>query len=338
MSVSISGEGSVTGIDQGLNVVGVVTASQVNVGSAVTIHTGGFQVGFTSIHSTGTIVAAGSTSAPSITPTGDSNTGIFFPSADTIAFAEGGVEALRIKNNGYVGIGTDNPGYDLHVGGRTNSSSSTITLHSTNSNGYGTFQFYNNIGNVAYLWQNGSGQSAYGGANSLNLANYYGTISFAADSSGSWTERMKIDTSGRVTTPYQPMFSAATFSSNGSTLQTNVVAWRWATIYLDVGSNFNNTTGVYTCPVAGKYLINFNFNRRASPDNWTGLYILKNNATIANSWFPPGPTANYSYAPTTANVVIDCAASDTLAFCYHNLYSAPSTANDGNFGSIILIG
>ena len=34
MSVSISGEGSVTGIDQGLNIVGVVTATQVKVGSA----------------------------------------------------------------------------------------------------------------------------------------------------------------------------------------------------------------------------------------------------------------------------------------------------------------
>jgi hypothetical protein len=117
MSVSISGEGSVTGIDQGLNVVGVVTASQVNVGSAVTIHTGGFQVGFTSIHSTGTIVAAGSTSAPSMAPTGDSNTGIFFPSADTIAFAEGGVEALRIDSSSNIGIRTVAPLSPLHING-----------------------------------------------------------------------------------------------------------------------------------------------------------------------------------------------------------------------------
>jgi len=47
-----------------------------------------------------TTVAAGSTAAPSITPTGDSNTGIFFPSADTIAIAEGGSEALRIDSSG----------------------------------------------------------------------------------------------------------------------------------------------------------------------------------------------------------------------------------------------
>jgi hypothetical protein len=47
-----------------------------------------------------TTVSAGSTSAPSISPSGDNNTGIFFPSPDTIAFGEGGAEALRITSTG----------------------------------------------------------------------------------------------------------------------------------------------------------------------------------------------------------------------------------------------
>jgi len=45
------------------------------------------------------VVGAGSAAAPSISPTGDSNTGIYFPAADTIAFAEGGVETLRLDAN-----------------------------------------------------------------------------------------------------------------------------------------------------------------------------------------------------------------------------------------------
>jgi len=46
--------------------------------------------------------AAGTVSAPAITTTGDTNTGIFFPAADTIAFAEGGAEALRINSDAQV--------------------------------------------------------------------------------------------------------------------------------------------------------------------------------------------------------------------------------------------
>ena len=48
---------------------------------------------------------AGTVSLPAITTTGDVNTGIFFPAADTIAFAEGGAEAMRIDSSGNLSIG-----------------------------------------------------------------------------------------------------------------------------------------------------------------------------------------------------------------------------------------
>jgi hypothetical protein len=59
----------------------------------------------TTLITTGTGTAA----TPAIVPTGDTNTGVFFPAADTIAFAEGGAEAMRIDSSGNVGIGTNNP-------------------------------------------------------------------------------------------------------------------------------------------------------------------------------------------------------------------------------------
>jgi hypothetical protein len=56
---------------------------------------------FTTLEATGvTTLQAGTVSAPAITTTGDTNTGIFFPAADTIAFTEGGVESGRFTSTG----------------------------------------------------------------------------------------------------------------------------------------------------------------------------------------------------------------------------------------------
>jgi hypothetical protein len=93
-NVSIAGTltyEDVTNVDS----IGIVTAR-----TGVRIDAGGIVVvGVTT-------VAAGTTSAPSISPTGDSDTGIFFPSADTIAFGEGGAEAARFDSDGRLLIDT----------------------------------------------------------------------------------------------------------------------------------------------------------------------------------------------------------------------------------------
>jgi hypothetical protein len=47
-----------------------------------------------------TVFPAGSASTPSITTTGDTNTGIYFPAADTIGFACGGTEDFRVDGDG----------------------------------------------------------------------------------------------------------------------------------------------------------------------------------------------------------------------------------------------
>lgn len=61
------------------------------------------------------VVAAGTSAAPALTTTGDLNTGMFFPAADTIALTEGGTEVLRITSGSSVGIGTISPTAKLHV-------------------------------------------------------------------------------------------------------------------------------------------------------------------------------------------------------------------------------
>jgi hypothetical protein len=100
------------------------TPSSANLATAVTDETGSGSLVFATsptiaspTFTSQATFAAGTEAAPSVTTTGDTNTGVFFPAADTIAFAEGGAESMRIDSSGNVGIGTSSPTARLDIQG-----------------------------------------------------------------------------------------------------------------------------------------------------------------------------------------------------------------------------
>lgn len=122
---------------------------------------------------TGVSSVDGSAGTPAVQGT-DTNTGVFFPAADTVAISTGGSERMRVDSSGRVGVGTDSPSYALDVS--TTSSSITSAFRSSQSEAYLTLKDSGTtIGNVRL----GSSSNAM-----LMLAG--------------GSERMRIDSSGNV--------------------------------------------------------------------------------------------------------------------------------------------
>lgn len=162
------------------------------------------------------VAAAGTAALPVITTTGDLNTGIFFPAADTVAAAVGGAEGMRLTSTG-LGIGTSSPGAN-HALNVANDRKYSAFTGNTGFNA-GTLGLVNpsQSSGLFFGWNqsNGGGESnivygtGAGASPALQFASYNGTT---------YTERARIDSSGNflagtTSAPY----SANTFErSTGS--------------------------------------------------------------------------------------------------------------------------
>jgi len=90
------------------------------------------------------VFSAGTESLPAITTTGDLDTGIYFPAADTIAFSTNGDETVRIASNG---VFTVNRGKSTN-GGLLLLSKNAISVSTSATNISAT----NSYGSLAFVW------------------------------------------------------------------------------------------------------------------------------------------------------------------------------------------
>lgn len=160
---------------------------------------------------------AGSASAPSITANGDTNTGIFFPAADTIAFAEGGVEAMRLDSAGNMGLGVT-PSSWSGVGNvlELSFAGNGIAGGAANSIYYSQNAYFNGTN-----WIYGSTNAATYYRQGQGLHRWYNAASGTAGNAITFTQAMTLDASGNLgvgtTSPLQRLDVA---SSNTGVYQT----------------------------------------------------------------------------------------------------------------------
>jgi hypothetical protein len=217
----------------------------------VAISTGGtsrLAVSTTAVSSTLAVdVPLGAVGTPSITFTGDLNTGIWSPTADTIAFSEGGAEAMRLDASGRLLVGTSSArtvavyaagGSQLQVEGTTYQSSSLSLINNQDGTDSSYFVFgksrgtstggvtlVNNNDLLGTLWFTGAdGTSLIRGAviearvdGTPGTNDMPGRLVFytTADGASSPTERLRITSTGQV------RLAGAGITFNGDTAAAN---------------------------------------------------------------------------------------------------------------------
>ena len=188
--------------------------------------------------------------------------------------------AITIDASQNVGIGTSSPSRPLTVYTST-AEDNNVLLKSGSANVYLTFA--------------DNGTTSQTGL-SVRIGSSGNSMVF---NTGGTTERVRIDSAGRVTMPYQPSFVAG-FTGGGyvTVPDGNVIPFNYTggSGAFDNGANFNTGTSRFTAPVTGRYFIQANGS--AVSGGTRSIQIMKNGSAITN-----GADTMASFVSLTGNTV-----------------------------------
>ena len=230
----------------------------------------------------------GSAATPAIRGT-DANTGIFFPAADTIAFAEGGAECARFDSSGNFGLGVTPSAWSnykaIQMGSGVGLASYTAGAIILN---LGTNQYYNGTN---YVYVNTDFAASY--QQTAGIHKWWTAASGTAGNAITFTQAMTLDASGNLSL-------GNTYSIGGNYLSLAIGGSKRGIIAVrnsaatDMGYMYvNETSGLFTVESAGAnpLVLSTNGAERARINsagmlsvNYTsaisgGLFIVSSNGT-----------------------------------------------------------
>ena len=195
-------------------------------------------------------------------------------------------------------IGVNGASPQTPIDAISNSSGNGITVRGRSADGLGNIRFTSN--NYATL---------YGGfkhdASALTIFN---ELSGSLKLGTNGIDRVTIDSSGRLTNPYQPGFKVVPGSrnagvarviseDNGDTFSTT------SRDCFNTGNHFTKSNGRFTSPIAGRYVFIFSAMRNGGNGSDIGIRIQKNTAsgesqTVYSRSYASSYTSNYQQSIT----------------------------------------
>ena len=254
----------------------------------------------------------------------------------TIAGATSGADANKVKiesgddlvvstdklfvdaSTDLIGIGTTSPatatggGIDIHRNG-----GSSVRIDDTTNSVTGELQVYS------------------AGLNLATVTNH--NLVLSTNNSA----KMTIDGSGIVTKPNQPAFHIqGTGVAHTGGQETAVVYASTPTIKFNIGNHgvggtSSSTSGKFTCPAAGMYLVCCTWYRgnSGSPTAYMGTIVKKNGSSYYSYWY--NNAASYGDASVGQTGIIQCAANDVLQ---QYVYGNSSDSDPGTTMQIYFLG
>jgi hypothetical protein len=223
-----------------------------------------------------------------------------------------GITSTSFNNNGNVGIGTISPSKKVSLADSVNGYNlelqQTSAYNSGNQSGIVFSAPYNIGGSVTDL------ASIRGGKENATDEDFGGKLAFYTRANGgSDTERMRIDSGGRVTMPYQPAFNVNPLSDQNNIAINTPVTVIFNTEVFDVGSNFASNT--FTAPVTGKYQLNLALrlhNIDTAADFYQIKFLTSNRSYLSTADYG-GLSSNPNYWTEAFSVLADMDANDTVS-------------------------